>query len=240
MKKKIMASLLVGSTVVGASLAPLSAQAVTTGNTPVSVGIEGGSLPDGIGDGNTVRPDPDATNSNFDLLFIPREFDFGKLSISDDLTKPIPNKKDADATQSVGEAESIGVGDIRGTKEGWHVTAQSTGMKFGDESLEGSITSRSINLYALNYNAETNVYHMQGITPIDPTTKPEVINEKNWVLPLGGDAVLLANATAGRGQGLWEFIMFTTSLNITTSAYNIKAGNYTGNITWNLVAGPSI
>ena len=31
MKKKIMASLLVGSTVVGASLAPLSAQAVTTG-----------------------------------------------------------------------------------------------------------------------------------------------------------------------------------------------------------------
>ena len=40
MKKKIMASLLVGSTVVGASLAPLSAQAVTTGNTPVSVGFE--------------------------------------------------------------------------------------------------------------------------------------------------------------------------------------------------------
>ena len=39
MKKKIMASLLVGSAVVGASLAPLSAQAVTTGNTPVSVGL---------------------------------------------------------------------------------------------------------------------------------------------------------------------------------------------------------
>lgn len=41
MKKKIMASLLVGSAVVGASLAPLSAQAVTTGNTPVTVGVEG-------------------------------------------------------------------------------------------------------------------------------------------------------------------------------------------------------
>ncbi|MFX4111900.1 WxL domain-containing protein, partial [Enterococcus faecalis] len=27
---------------------------------------------------------------------------------------------------------------------------------------------------------------------------------------------------------------------ITTPAYEIKAGNYTGNITWNLVAGPSI
>lgn len=40
MKKKIMASLLVGSAVVGASLAPLSAQAVTTGNTPVQVELE--------------------------------------------------------------------------------------------------------------------------------------------------------------------------------------------------------
>lgn len=50
----------------------------------------------------------------------------------------------------------------------------------------------------------------------------------------------MANATAGRGQGLWQFSMYMTSLNITTSANNIKAGNYTGNITWNLVAGPSI
>jgi len=37
MKKKLLASLLVSSAVVGASLAPLSAQAVTTGNTPVVV-----------------------------------------------------------------------------------------------------------------------------------------------------------------------------------------------------------
>lgn len=41
MKKKIMASLLVGSAVVGASLAPLSAQAVTTGNTPIQVEFGG-------------------------------------------------------------------------------------------------------------------------------------------------------------------------------------------------------
>ena len=44
MKKKIMASLLVGSAVVGASLAPLSAQAVTTGNTPVQAEFEGGYI----------------------------------------------------------------------------------------------------------------------------------------------------------------------------------------------------
>ena len=39
MKKKIMASLLVGSAVVGASLAPLSAQAGTTRKKPVQGGL---------------------------------------------------------------------------------------------------------------------------------------------------------------------------------------------------------
>ena len=77
MKKKIMASLLVGSAVVGASLAPLSAQAVTTGNTPVQVEFGGGTLPDqGDNTGGSVDPDPTKPNTDFDLLAIPRSFDF--------------------------------------------------------------------------------------------------------------------------------------------------------------------
>ena len=236
MKKKVLASLLVGSAVVGASLAPLSAQAVTTGNTPVTVGFEGGTLPDSNGDRNTVRPDPGATNSNFDLLFIPREFDFETLSISDDLTKPIPNKWDVGAFNE--QIEKVGVGDIRGTKEGWHLTAQSTGMKLGDESLEGSITSK-VYLYPLIYSEEDNMYVHQDAELADPVAKPEIVNATDFSIPLGGDAALLANATAGRGQGLWQFTV-APSLNITTSANNIKAGNYTGNVIWNLVAGPSI
>lgn len=236
MKKKILASLLVGSAVVGASLAPLSAQATTTGTTPVTVGFEGGTLPDVGGDGNTVRPDPDAENSNFDLLFIPREYDFGKLSISDDLTKPIPNKVDEGFNLNI---ERVGVGDIRGTKEGWHLTAQSDGMKLGNESLAGSITTSTVVLYSLIYDAETNKYSSQKTNLADLASKPEIVNETNFSIPLGGDAALLTNATAGKGQGLWQFSMFETVLNITTSANNIKAGNYTGNITWNLVAGPS-
>ena len=237
MKKKIMASLLTGSAVVGASLAPLSAQAVTTGNTPVQVELEGGTLPDGSGDPNTVDPDPEGSNGNFDLLLIPREFDFGKLSISDDLTQPIPNKKDDGFN---GHVEAVGVGDLRGTKEGWHLTAQSDGMKLGNESLEGNITA-NITLYPLIYEVENDKYTIQDTNLLDPLTQPEVIaNGRAWTLPLGGGAVLMANATTGKGQGLWEFVMFSSSLNITTPAYEIKAGNYTGNITWNLVAGPSI
>ena len=70
-------------------------------------------------------------------------------------------------------------------------------------------------------------------------TAPNIPIRNNWTMDLGGDAKL-ANATAGNGQGLWKIGMWSTSLTITTSAYGIKAGNYTGNITWNLVAGPSI
>ncbi|EOH1636315.1 WxL domain-containing protein [Enterococcus faecalis] len=237
MKKKMMASLLVGSAVVGASLAPLSAQAVTTGDTPVTVGFEGGSLPDISGDPNTVRPDPGATNSNFDLLFIPREYDFGKLSISDDLTKPIPNKKDEGFN---GHVEGVGVGDVRGTKEGWHVTAQSNGLKLGSESLQGNIMTSSITAYALGIDEATNTYTSAAVDTSNIGLDPDVAVERGWTLNLGGEAVLLGNATTGRGQGLWKFSMFSTSLNITTPANDIKAGAYTGNITWNLVAGPSI
>ena len=34
----------------------------------------------------------------------------------------------------------------------------------------------------------------------------------------------MANAAAGQGQGLWQFSLFNTALNITTPANNIKAG----------------
>ena len=60
-----MASLLVGSAVVGASLAPLSAQAVTTGNTPVQVEFGGGVLPDqDWNDGGTTAPEPGTSNTD--------------------------------------------------------------------------------------------------------------------------------------------------------------------------------
>ncbi|WP_421503158.1 WxL domain-containing protein [Enterococcus faecalis] len=236
MKKKILASLLVGSAVVGASLAPLSAQATTTGKTPVTVGFEGGTLPDGDGSKpNVVDPDPTKPNSNFDLLYIPREYSFGKLAISDDLTQPIPNKPDG--VEAVGDLEVIGIGDVRGTKEGWHLTAQSTGLAFGTEKLQGNIVVNLVFGSILRYDEVTNTYSSYGTSG---ETAPTITTPNKWTLELGGDAKLLANAPTGKGQGTWEIGMVNTSLNLTTTANEIKAGNYTGNITWNLVAGPSI
>ncbi|WP_086318216.1 MULTISPECIES: WxL domain-containing protein [Enterococcus] len=236
MKKKMMASLLVGSAVVGASLAPLSAQATTTGNTPVQVEFGGGVLPDVDGGGNTVRPNPDATNSNFDLLFIPKGYNFGKLSISDDLTKPIPSTPSTNPDTF----EEVGIGDVRGTKEGWHLTAQASGMKLGNESLQGNIEiTGAMGVQTIFYNETTNIY--QGSTQnLPPEQLPQIPSKSQRAINLEGDATLIANAPVGIGQGLYRVVMAGTSLNITTPAYNIKAGAYTGNITWNLVAGPSI
>ncbi|EGO8125457.1 WxL domain-containing protein [Enterococcus faecalis] len=234
MKKKLFASLLVGSAVIGASLAPLSAQAVTTGNTPVQVEFGGGALPDGDGGATTVRPDPGATNSDFDLLFIPNEYNFGKLSISDDLTKPI-------LAREPGYPDYVGVGDLRGTKEGWHLTAQVNGMKLGSESLQGYIeVTGSMTIGAVVYDETLNEYIAKGAPNIPPELLPQIASEGQRSINLEGAATLIANAPAGTGQGTFRTAMFKTTLNITTPYQQIKAGAYTGNVTWNLVAGPSI
>lgn len=88
------------------------------GNMFVIVGFDGGVLLDVGGDLNIVRFDLGVMNSNFDLLFILREFDFGKLLIFDDLMKLILNKIDEGFNGCV---EGIGVGDMWGMKEGWYL-----------------------------------------------------------------------------------------------------------------------
>ncbi|EGO6529013.1 WxL domain-containing protein [Enterococcus faecalis] len=234
MKKKLLASLLVSSAVVGASLAPLSVQAVTTGNTPVQVEFGGGKLPDGDGDATAVRPDPDATNSDFDLLFIPGRYNFRNSSISDDLTKPIPERVS-------GYPAVVGVGDLRGTKEGWHLTAQVNGMKLGSESLQGYMeVAGELTVGAIVYDETLNRYTATNAPSIPPELKPQLASEGQRSINLEGDATLIANAPAGTGQGTFRIGMHKTVLNITTPYQQIKAGAYTGNVTWNLVAGPSI
>ena len=91
----------------------------------------------------------------------------------------------------------------------------------------------------MRFDETTNSYtYKGGSNTIE--ARPSVPIEKGWTLKLGGEATLVANASTGKGQGLWEFTMFGTSLNITTSYQQLKKGAYTGNITWTLVAGPSI
>ncbi|EGO7885836.1 WxL domain-containing protein [Enterococcus faecalis] len=230
MKKKLLASLLVSSAVVGASLAPLSAQAVTTGNTPVQVEFGGGKLPDGESEGNsTVRPDPGATNTDFDLLYIPEMISFQKKMISDDLS----------AIYSISETR-YGVGDLRGTKEGWHVTATIPEMTNGEETLTGEFSFAQSG-WVLTYYEASNKFSVVGgggdVFTNNPAA-PDFLATSS--IRIGGGAALVGNAVSGKGQGIWSSYMTNKYLNITTPYQQIKAGAYTGNVTWNLVAGPSI
>ncbi|EOA7248611.1 WxL domain-containing protein [Enterococcus faecalis] len=229
MKKKILASLLVGSAVVGASLAPLSAQAVTTGNTPVTVGFEGGTLPnDENPSGTSKAPDPDAVNTDFDLIVIPVGFNFNNIKLSG----PLTNIPASNSTQV------YGVGDLRGTKAGWHVTAEIKEMKNGTDLLQGKLNFNQVMTYA-KYNDPRypgNDYSFYDSADGDPAAPSGIASN----LSIGGGATLMAQAEAGKGQGIWGFNMRESTLDVTSSVSNIRIGNYTGNITWNLVAGPSI
>lgn len=232
MKKKLFASLLVGSAVVGANLVPLSAQAVTTGNTPVQVEFDGGKLADqGDNTGAIVDPDPTKPNTNFDLLAIPKIFDFSPVKIGEDLTaiKPISTKP-----------KSIMVGDVHGTKEGWHVTGEVVSMSNGTDTLDGQITFGMTPYYAI-FNESTSSYGgfntLNGMNIANDPTAPSFDGAS---LKIGGGATALINAPLGKGQGTWSGRLDNLTLNVTTPMQQLKKGAYTGNVTWNLVAGPAI
>ncbi|MEX1575644.1 WxL domain-containing protein [Enterococcus sp. C22] len=233
MKKKIMASLLVGSAVVGVSLAPLSAQAVTTGNTPVQVEFGGGTLPNHDSDVINVAPDPNTSNTDFDLLAIPKNLNFSPVKIGEDLSA---------IRLLTAEDRNVMVGDLRGTKEGWHVTGEISGMTNGTEQLEGTIRLAPRTVYARYIiSAGTGLYiteTSQNGLAIENDPAAPVSNEVN--LKIGGGASTLMSASAGKGQGTWAGRLAGERLNVTTPVQQLKKGAYTGNITWNLVAGPSI
>jgi hypothetical protein len=226
MKKKIMASLLVGSAVVAASLAPLSAQAVTTGNTPVQAEFEAGVLPDG-GFTSAKDPDPNTLNSDFDLLYIPIDISFAKMAISDDLS-----------SIKTSSYTNYAVGDLRGTKEGWHVTATILEMINGEDKLTGTVSFNQTG-YAVYYDEVENRFRTDPSTSFNNNpVAPEFPTSRS--ITIGGGASLVGNAVSGKGQGMWHSFMNYQTLNITTPYQQIKAGTYTGDIIWNLVAGPSI
>lgn len=232
MKKKLIASLLVGSAVIGASLAPLSAQATTTGNTPVTAAFEGGTLPDQEGNtGGSVDPDPGTSNTNFDLLTIPNSFDFPLTKIGEDLSA-------LKESSSVGK--SVMVGDVRGTKEGWHVTGEITEMSNGADKLDGQFDFRVVPFYA-RFDAETGTYKgFSSLNGINIADNPVAPTFSGTSIKIGGWATTLASATVGKGQGMWGGRIDDLTLSVTTPTQQLKKGVYTGNVTWNLVAGPSV
>ncbi|MGH2176810.1 WxL domain-containing protein, partial [Enterococcus faecalis] len=73
---------------------------------------------------------------------IPKSLNFSPVKIGDDLSaiKLLPGER----------GRSVMVGDLRGTKEGWHVTGEISGMTNPNstEQLEGSIRLVPRTVYA--------------------------------------------------------------------------------------------
>ncbi|EOA3012845.1 WxL domain-containing protein [Enterococcus faecalis] len=217
MKKKIMASLLVGSAVVGASLAPLSAQAVTTGNSPVDVEFEGGTI--------------EGFETSFDLIYLPTAFAFPATKISDDLSA-IPWRR--------ANRGSLYIGDLRGTKEGWHVTGEVKEMNNGTDKLSGDINfglTASYAQYSDSQKGYVSSATLNGINIADDPTAPSFVGT---TMTIGGGASVIVTAPVSKGQGTWVATFKDVALNVTTPMQQLKKGAYTGTVTWNLVAGPSI
>ncbi len=79
--------------------------------------------------------------------------------------------------------------------------------------------------------------NQNGMSIADDPTAPSFVGTN---MTIGGGATTLINATVGKGQGTWSGRIDNMTLNVTTPYQQLKKGAYTGNITWNLVAGPSI
>lgn len=195
MKKKTLVTLFAGTAILGASIAPAAAHAKTTGTTPANVEMTSGSLPDGPGDGDgdTKDPDPENPNTNFDLLYVPTEFKFAATEVSSDLSAI-----SLDATGS--QTKRYGVGDVRGTQAGWTVTAGIAEMKNGTATLEGSITFAQTGAVA-KYD-ETSQTYSRDVAAF--ATDPGIPEFAGTTIPVGGEAVTIASAAVGQGQGTWD------------------------------------
>lgn len=122
---------------------------------------------------------------------------------------------------------NLTVADLRGTREGWHVTAKHDGVKNSTVGKEDTLEGTTITLN--NGDLSNNV---------DATNAP-TLSSPNTII--GTDSVLISNSTEGNGMGSWAHSWKTgnVDLNILAKeARDMYEGQYSTTITWNLVAGP--
>lgn len=122
---------------------------------------------------------------------------------------------------------NLTVADLRGTREGWHVTAKHDGVKKSTVGKEDTLEGTTITLN--NGDLSNNV---------DATNAP-TLSSANTII--GTDSVLISNSTEGNGMGSWAHSWKTgnVDLNILAKeARDMYEGQYSTTITWNLVAGP--
>ena len=113
-------------------------------------------------------------------------------------------------------------------------------MKNGTDNLDGEISFYLIPYYAV-YNSRVKYYEsLSNSNGKNIASDPTAPSFSGTGMKIGGGASTVMTASVGEGQGAWSGAFRDVSLNVTTPMQQLKKGAYTGNITWNLVAGPSI
>lgn len=148
------------------------------------------------------------------------KLEFGKLIIDGE-----GNVRTSDAINNL----QLTVADLRGTREGWHVTAKLTGLSAlnKDDQLDGATISLKDATLTNNVDSSTNA-------PTLDLTSP---------LSIGTESVLISEAAEGNGMGAWAHSWTAGNIALAIpekEARDMYADQYTTTINWNLVAGPQV
>lgn len=166
----------------------------------------------------TTGSDVTINPGSLSVTKVSESLEFGALTIKGDGSGQI-----AKSTNDL----NLTVADLRGTREGWHVTAKHDGVKNSTVGKEDTLEKTTITLN--NGDLSNNV---------DATNAP-TLSSANTII--GTDSVLISNSTEGNGMGSWAHSWKTGNVDLNIPAKEARdmyKGQYSTTITWKLVAGP--
>lgn len=145
----------------------------------------------------------------------------GELTITNPLAADFAGAAITGAAQTTTAAlAAFSVSDLRGTGDGWHVTAQAT------QFSTGGVTPITLAANSLTMSEPT--VAANGTTSPNPT-----VNAGPYTID--GAAVSVASAAVDTGMGTYDFSATTLTLSLPA---NVKAGTYSSTVTVSAVTAP--
>lgn len=185
---------------------------------PNPVGPNGKPYTDPLNDNEKIE-----LNSNFGLVYMPKAFDFGSKVLSDELSLQMQATKNT--------SFDIGIKDKDKIKKKWELGASlSTVLRDTTESVPGFyISTTSSSDIKLNENDGVNNFNNNDLKV---NTDSSVVSKNNFKITSSEN--ILVNTTENKQR----YSVYNVNLGDVffnhDSPQELPAGNYSGNINWNL------